>query len=97
MANPKLRGDDMLTIDELKHMRSVDIASISKDKLVDLETVRIDDNAPYCVRARQFFQQIHNPFAFRVGNVAVKTEYMKDGGSLKDALKRYLISIKDIQ
>ena len=86
----------MPTADYLERMRSVDIALIAKDRLVDVETVHIDDSAQYRNRARQFFEQIQNPFAFRVGNVAVKTEYRADGGSLKDALKRYLISIKDL-
>ena len=71
---------DQDTIDTL---RSVDIRSVDKQSLVDLNSVRIDESKPVQERVLSFLQQIKNPYCFRIGDVAVKVNYKSDGPSFQ--------------
>ncbi len=85
----------MLTDAELDALRRVDIETVDKAALVDIRTVRVDASATDAERARQFCEQIKNPYVFRVGDVAVKVEYAENGGTLRDALRAYLAMIRE--
>ena len=57
---------------DIQSMKSVDIKSVDKDTLVDLNAVQIDTSKPVQERIHSFLQQIQNPYCFRIGDVAVK-------------------------
>ncbi len=84
----------MLTASQLEALRQVDIATVDKDELVDIRTVEVDKDAPFEERIRQFLEQIKNPYAFRVGDVAVKLEFAENGKSLREAIVSYLTMIR---
>ena len=64
-------------------LKSVDIRSVDKSSLVDLNSVHIDESKPVQERVLSFLQQIQNPYCFRIGDVAVKVNYKSDGPSFR--------------
>jgi hypothetical protein len=93
-GRPKSGGVDMYTAGQLEQMRNVDITTVDKTTLVDLETIHIDRKTPYTERVMLYLEQIKNPYTYRVGDVAVKIQYMDAGISLQDAITSYLRTIK---
>ena len=51
----------MLTLEELQEMAAVDIRSVDKNTLVDLEDVEIHDELPQAERIADYLEQIKNP------------------------------------
>lgn len=68
---------------DIDAMKNVDIRSVDKDTLIDLDSVQIDSLQPVQERVQSFLQQIQNPYCFRIGDVAVKVNYKKDGPSFQ--------------
>ena len=64
-------------------LKSVDIRSVDKSSLVDLNSVHIDESKPVQERVLSFLQQIQNPYCLRIGDVAVKVNYKSDGPSFQ--------------
>lgn len=85
----------MIDTHRLDEMSRIDITKVDKDALVDLTSVQVDADAPVGVRFKQIVDQLQNPYAFRVGEVAVKIEFSPDGKPLSDAVAYYLTSLKD--
>ena len=77
--------------EKLSEMQNVDIRTVNKDDLVDLNSVQIDGTLPIPERVNSFIQQIKNPYCFRIGDVAVKVVYKEDGPTfqqnIEDALR----------
>lgn len=63
----------------LDAMKNVDIRTVDKSTLVDLNSVQIDDTRPIPERIYSFLEQIGNPYCFRIGDVAVKVNYRSEG------------------
>ncbi len=68
---------------DIDALKNVDIRSVDKSSLVDLNSVRIDESKPVQERILSFLQQIQNPYCFRIGDVAVKVNYKSDGPSFQ--------------
>lgn len=85
----------MIDAEQLREMSRIDIAKVDRGALVDLRTIQIDADAPAGARLRQLVRQVGNPYAFRVGDVAVKLEYNPMGRPLRDLLIQYLSSLKE--
>ena len=76
----------MLDSFDLIMLRNVDIADCSKDSLVDLHDVKIDAEKSVPEKMNDYFEQIKNPYLFKVGDMRVKLTF---GGerSFTDALE----------
>lgn len=68
---------------DISDMKDVDIRSVDKESLVDLDSIRIDSSQSVQERIQSFLQQIQNPYCFRIGDVAVKVNYKQDGPSFQ--------------
>lgn len=75
-----------MTVEEMK---AVDIRTVSRDDLVDIRDVVIDQDAPKEERIKSFLRQIKNPYCFKVGNVVVKTTFSDTDVTLDDRLEHY--------
>lgn len=64
---------------DVEAMKAVDIRSVDKNQLVDLDSVHIDESKPVPERIESFLKQIQNPYCFRIGDVAVKVNYQSGG------------------
>lgn len=73
----------------LEEMKSVDVRTVDRDSLVDLNEIRIDDSLSPKERAEEFLKQIKNPYCFRVGKVVVKNVYSDDGVSLQERFEQF--------
>lgn len=78
---------------EREDMQSVDIRTIDKSTLVDLNTVVIDESLPVSDRVASFVEQIRNPYCFRVGNIAVKVKYKENGPTFQQNFEDLLRTI----
>lgn len=65
----------MLDSFDLIMLRNVDIADCSKDSLVDLHDVKIDAEKSVPEKMNDYFEQIKNPYLFKVGDVRVKVSF----------------------
>ena len=65
----------MLDSFDLIMLRNVDIADCSKDSLVDLHDVKIDAGKPVAYKMNDYFEQIKNPYLFKVGDIRVKVSF----------------------
>lgn len=70
---------------DLTTLRNAAIADYSKDSLVDLHDVKIDTGQAVSEKILNYFEQIKNPYLFKVGDVRVKVSFGGDR-SFTDAL-----------
>lgn len=75
----------MLNSFDLIFLKNVAIADCSKDGLVDLHDVKIDPSKPVSEKMNDYFEQIKNPYLFKVGDMSVKLSFGGDR-SFTDAL-----------
>lgn len=52
--------------ESLNEMQQVDIRTVDKSALIDLNSVKIDESLPIPERVASFVSQIGNPYCFRV-------------------------------
>lgn len=79
--------------EELRKMKDIDIRTVDKNQLVDLNSVVIDESRPVQERMVSFLQQIGNPYCFRVGDVAVKVVYKENGPTFQQNLEDMLMNL----
>lgn len=75
---------------DLGSMQAVNIRTVDKSSLVDLNTVHIDDTQPIPERIHSFLQQIKNPYCFRIGDIAVKVNYKSNGPTFQQNFEELL-------
>ena len=68
----------MLNSFDLMHLRNAAIADYSKDSLVDLRDVNIDSGKSVPEKMNDYFEQIKNPYLYKVGDVRVKVSFGGD-------------------
>ena len=73
----------------IEEMKNVDVRTVDRDRLVDINEIEIDDRLPPKERAAEFLRQIKNPYCFRVGMVVVKNVYSDDGVSLQERFEQF--------
>lgn len=84
-------GIDFLS--NLETMKMIDIKTVDKASLVDLNSVVIDESKSVSERVESFLQQIRNPYCFRIGNVAVKVNYKSDGPTFQKSFEEMLRTV----
>ncbi len=82
-----------ISIDEIiREMKNADIQTVDKNTLVDIRTVAIDENLPVEERIKQLVEGLHNPYCFKVGDVAVKIEYEDTEVTFEQRFERIIIN-----
>lgn len=77
----------------LEELKNVDIRTVDRDSLVDINDVKIDMNLPREERLIEFIRQIKNPYCYRCGKVVVKISFADTEVTLEDRLISYLKSL----
>ena len=77
-----------LTAKSLKEMMDVDFRAVDVNDLVELTAVKVDKRQAKADRMYSFIQQVHNPFCYRIGTVAIKASYIDTTDTLEDKLIR---------
>lgn len=83
-----------MTVQELEEMKNVDIRKVDKGVLKDIRQIEVSQSLPLAERVKEFVEQIGNPYCFRVGSVAVKVAFTKDGGSFEERFRKMLKGLK---
>lgn len=83
----------LISSEELRKMKDIDIRTVDKNQLIDLNSVVIDESKPVEERILSFIQQIRNPYCFRVGDVAVKVVYKENGPTFQQNLEDMLMNL----
>ena len=73
----------------IEEMKNVDVRTVDRDRLVDINEIEIDDSLPPKERAAEFLRQIKNPYCCRLGKVVVKNVYSDDGVSLQERFEQF--------
>ena len=71
---------------DLQRLRDVDIRTVDRSQLVDLNSIEVDESRPVSERMEEFVRKIKNPYCFRIGNVAVKVVYNDEGPTFQQNL-----------
>lgn len=75
--------------EEIEKLRNVDIRTIKKEDLVDIQSITIDQSLPAAERAAEFARKVRNPYCYRVGDIIVKNVYPDHGPTLKECFENY--------
>ena len=81
----------MLNYFDLINFKTAAIADYSKDSLVDLRDVKIDSGKSVPEKMNDYFEQIKNPYLFKVGDTVVKVEF-GDGKDFSDILTDVILA-----
>lgn len=66
------------------------------EKLVDIQSIRVDTSKPPDERIAAYLQSVKNPYDFLCGNTAVHIRFSSGGSPLSRILKDYLIQFKEM-
>lgn len=75
----------VITIDELKKMTEIDIRTVDKNTLVDVEDVQVRMDLPKEERIAEYLRQIKNPYCYLFHGMIIKISFAG-----KDTLERCL-------
>ncbi len=75
----------------LKELADVDIRTVSKDSLVDIREVTIDQSMGREERIADYIRQVKNPYCFCCDGVIVKMSFEESGETLEDKLASYVM------
>lgn len=81
----------MISSEKLKQLSKSEIENCDKGQLVDITTVKLNPSDSVEKRLDSYFQQIKNPYLFKVGDIAVKLEFA-GGKSFEELLASLLCS-----
>jgi hypothetical protein len=74
----------------LSAMRDIDIRTVDRASLVDLNDVPIDTNLPRQERIASFIRQIGNPYLYKCKGIVVKESFSDNGRTIEDCLEQYI-------
>ena len=66
---------EMPTLEELQEMAAVDICTVDRSTLVELDDVEIHEELPQAERIADYIKQIKNPYCYISHGVAVKISF----------------------
>jgi hypothetical protein len=71
----KKKTNSIITAEELRKMSEVDIRTVDRNELVDIETVEINKELPPIERVEDYIRQIKNPYCYLSHGVKVKISF----------------------
>lgn len=60
---------------ELEKYKAQNLCDCDKNALADLRDITVDKGKSVYERTQNFLDQVHNPYLFKVGDIAVKVSY----------------------
>ncbi|OYO99964.1 hypothetical protein CG709_11645 [Lachnotalea glycerini] len=84
----------MITIEQLDAMKSVDLRTINKDVLVNVQDFQFDNSLSKQERVKRVIERTKNPYCFRYGQLGVKIEFTDGGPALGDLLTDFFLRKK---
>ena len=84
----------MILWEQLIAMQQVNIESVDKNTLAEVQGLQLDNSLSREERIRLVVERTKNPYCFRYGDLAVKVEFSETGPPLEDLLTEFLIRKK---
>ena len=78
--------------DSINEMKNIDIKTVDKSTLIDIRTVTINEKLPVEKRIRQLVADLHNPYCFLIGEIAVKIEYEDTEVTFEQRFERIMMN-----
>ena len=75
-----------MLVQDLIKMKNTDIRTVSRDDLVDIDTVKINVNDAPEQKVSEYIKQVKNPYV-------VKLEYSKEGRTIEDCFIKMIESL----
>ena len=67
---------NIIAKEELEKFKNVNIDNLASENLADISSIKIDTKEPIEKRCEKYFDTVKNPYAFRVGKVGVKVNFV---------------------
>lgn len=61
--------------EELQELAAVEIRTVKPEELVDMDTVKINQELPVAERVQDYIRQIKNPYCYKSHGVVVKITF----------------------
>lgn len=84
----------MPTSTQLENMSQMEVASVEKANLAEIQAVHIDPSQAAIHRMESYLKQIKNPYLFLCDETVVKLRFGEDDKPLAQRLRNYLVGIK---
>lgn len=82
----------ILTVSDLKQMQKVELRTVDRSTLRDIQDVEVDPSLPQKERLLDYICQIGNPYCYRHGKYTVKVSFSNTEATLEDRMLSYLRS-----
>lgn len=82
-----------ITIEELDKMKNIDIHSLDRNSLVDINDIKIKECLSQEERVIDLIKQIGNPYCFKVGKMTVKISFSDTRVTIEERIKDYFLSL----
>lgn len=79
-----------MDLETVKQMKAVDVRTVDKATLADIEDVEIDAGAEPGEKLAEYVRQIKNPYCFMCRGYAVKLEFADTDRTIEDRLMEYI-------
>jgi hypothetical protein len=87
----KQKNQKPTSLDELREMQKVNVRTVDRRELVDIETVEIRSELPKEERIMDYLRQIKNPYCYLYKGMVIKVSFAGKR-KLEDCLKDCLFS-----
>lgn len=79
---------------DFEAMKKVDVRTVNRSTLKDINDVVVDTSLPKEERLRSFIEQIGNPYCYKCGDLVVKVSFAENtSATLEDRLEHYLATM----
>lgn len=75
---------------DFTQMKQVDIRTVDRESLVDINEIQIDENLSKEERFVEFLRQVKNPYCYRCGKMIVKVSFSDTEVTLEERLEHCL-------
>ena len=90
-----MKNIEMPTLEELQEMAAVDIRTVDKSTLAELDDVEIHEELPQAERIADYIKQIKNPYCYLSNGVIVKISFA-GRDTLEECPSRCIMSEKKL-
>lgn len=81
-----------LTASDLNQMQEVELRTVDRSTLRDIQDVEVDLTLPKKERLLDYIRQIGNPYCYRHGKYTIKVSFINTEVTLEDRMLSYLRS-----
>lgn len=75
---------------DLQAMKNIDVRTVDRDPLVDINDVTINGKLSQEERLKDFVRQIGNPYCYKCGEAIIKVSFADTTATLEDRTLNYL-------